>query len=93
MFIHIGSDKMVLAKDIIMILDKSAIIAKNTLEFLQTAKDRGIVRDSDKHVLEQNIKKGRKTAIVMDKKVLFSPISSKTLSKRVNFIDNFTKKK
>ncbi|NLZ54138.1 MAG: DUF370 domain-containing protein, partial [Thermoanaerobacteraceae bacterium] len=37
MFIHIGADKVVLTKDVIMILDKSALSAKDTYEFLQVA--------------------------------------------------------
>ncbi|HHY70909.1 MAG TPA: DUF370 domain-containing protein [Thermoanaerobacterales bacterium] len=86
MFIHIGSDKMVLTKDIIMILDKSAILAKDTSEFLQVAREEGFVYDDDGKMW-QNMHEDKKTAIIMDKKVLFSPISSVTLSKRADFMN------
>ena len=85
MFIHIGSDETVLTKDVIMILDKSALIAKDTSEFLQIAREEGFVSDDEPW---QNITEDKKTAIILDKKVLFSPISSVTLSKRANFIQN-----
>ena len=47
MFIHIGSDETVLTKDVIMILDKSALIAKDTSEFLQVAREEGFVSDDE----------------------------------------------
>ncbi|HHV19531.1 MAG TPA: DUF370 domain-containing protein [Thermoanaerobacterales bacterium] len=86
MFIHIGSDETVLTKDVIMILDKSALIAKDTSEFLQVAREEGFVKDDEKPL--KNLTEDKKTAIILDKKVLFSPISSITLSKRANFIKN-----
>jgi len=82
MFIHIGSDEVVLTKDVIMIMDKSAIKAKDTSEFLQIAKEEGFISDEDWLV---NIA-DRKTAILLDKKVVFSPISSTTLLKRSGFV-------
>jgi hypothetical protein len=86
LFIHIGSDETVLTKDVIMILDKSALIAKDTSEFLQVAREEGFVQDDQETWL--NVTEDKKTAIILDKKVLFSPISSVTLSKRANFIKN-----
>lgn len=86
MFIHIGSDEVVLTKDVIMILDKSALVAKDTSEFLQIAQEEGFVADDDN--LWQKGPEDKKTAIILDKKVLFSPISSVTLSKRADFIKN-----
>ena len=84
LFIHIGSDEVVLTKDVIMILDKSALCAKDTSEFLQVAQEEGFVSDDDG--LWQNATEDKKTAIILDKKVIFSPISSVTLSKRADFI-------
>lgn len=82
MFIHIGSDEVVLTKDVIMIMDKSAINAKDTADFLQIAKEEGFISDEDWAV----DLKDRKSAIVLDKKVVFSPISSTTLLKRAKFV-------
>jgi len=84
LFIHIGSDQVVLTKDVIMILDKSALSAKDTLEFLQIAKEEGFISEDDEW---QNCK-DKKSAIILDKKIIYSPISSVTLSKRANFIKN-----
>ncbi|HHX22738.1 MAG: extracellular matrix regulator RemB [Tepidanaerobacteraceae bacterium] len=84
MFIHIGNNEAVLTKDIIMILDKSALLAKDTSDFLQVSQEEGFIDDDNEHW--QNILKEKKTAIVLDKKILFSPISSVTLSKRSNFL-------
>lgn len=84
MFIHIGSDQVVLTKDVIMILNKSALGAKATLEFVQIAKEEGFVSDDE---IGQN-PKDKKSAIVLDKRIVYSPISSVTLLKRANFVKN-----
>ncbi len=86
MFIHIGGDEVVLTKDVIMILDKSALCAKDTSSFLQIAKEEGSVRENKD--LFCNEADSKKTAVIMDNKVLFSPISATTLSKRADFIKN-----
>ena len=86
MFIHIGGDKVVLTKDVIMILDKSALNAKDTLEFMQVAQEEGFVSDNDK--LLKKTPKDKNSAIILDSKILFSPISSVTLSKRADYIKN-----
>jgi hypothetical protein len=85
LFIHIGSDQVVLTKDVIMILDKSALSAKDTSDFVQIAKEEGFVSDDD-NLWETS--KDKKSAIVLDKKIIYSPISSVTLSKRANFLKN-----
>lgn len=86
MFIHIGGDEVVLTKDVIMILDKSALCAKDTSSFLQIAKEEGFVRENKDLFCDEADSK--KTAVIMDNKVLFSPISATTLSKRADFIKN-----
>lgn len=89
MFIHIGNDEVVFKKDVIMILDKSALSAKDTCEFLQVSKEEGFLNKD----YEMGIKsiEGKKTAVIMDKKVLFSPISSVTLAKRSKFMKEINK--
>ena len=67
-----------------MILDKSALHAKDTSDFLQVSQEEGFIADGNQHW--QNILKEKNTAIIMDKKILFSPISSVTLSRRSNFL-------
>lgn len=78
MFIHIGSDEVVLKKDVIMILDKYALVSKDTSEFLQVAKEEGFFQGEDDM--------DKKSIIICDKKIFFSPISSVTLFKRSNFL-------
>ncbi len=80
MFIHIGNDEVVLTKDVIMILDRYALISKDTSDFLQVAREEGFVVEPS----EQG--KDKKSLIITDKKMIFSPISSVTLLKRADFI-------
>lgn len=86
MFIHIGGDKVVRTKDVIMILDKNALLSKDTSDFLQIAKEEGFVAEGEQSW--QDITEDKKTTIILDKKILFSPISSTTLSKRSRFLKN-----
>ncbi|MCG1011828.1 DUF370 domain-containing protein [Tepidanaerobacter sp. GT38] len=86
MFIHIGGDKVVLTKDVIMILDKSALDAKDTSDFIQVAQEEGFISEDD-ILLNKNCN-DKKSAVILDKKILYSPISSVTLAKRANFIKN-----
>ncbi|HHW01346.1 MAG TPA: DUF370 domain-containing protein [Thermoanaerobacterales bacterium] len=78
MFIHIGSDEVVLKKDVIMILDKYALVSKDTSDFLQVAKEEGFIQGEDDM--------DKKSIIICDKKIFYSPISSVTLLKRSNFL-------
>lgn len=80
MFIHIGSDEVVMKKDMIMILDKYALVSKDTSDFLQVCKDEGFFQGEDGM--------DKKSIIICDKKIFFSPISSVTLFKRSNFLKN-----
>lgn len=80
MFIHIGSNEVVMKKDVIMILDKYALISKDTSDFLQVANEEGFVQGEDD--------RNKKSIIICDKKVYFSPISSVTLLKRSHFLKN-----
>ncbi|HHV39627.1 MAG TPA: DUF370 domain-containing protein [Tepidimicrobium sp.] len=81
MFIHIGNDEVVLTRDVIMILDKETTNSKDTSDFLQVAEEEGFV-EKDTH--DTNAQK--KSLLVLDKKIFFSPISSTTLLKRSKFL-------
>ncbi len=80
MFLHIGSDREILAKSVVSILNISTIEkSKITQEFVQTAKEKGwiesISQDSPKSIIitEEN-----------EKTILYlSPISSVTLQRRI----------
>ncbi len=80
MCIHIGNDEVVLTKDVIMILDRYALISKDTSDFLQVAREEGFVVEPS----EQG--KDKKSLRITDKKMIFFPISSVTLLKRADFI-------
>ncbi|WP_422446234.1 extracellular matrix regulator RemB [Thermoanaerobacterium sp. DL9XJH110] len=80
MFIHIGNDEVVLTKDVIMILDRYSVMSKDTSDFLQVAREEGFIVNDDSA--------DKKSIIISDKKVYFSPISSLTLLKRSNFVKN-----
>jgi hypothetical protein len=80
LFIHIGNDEVVLTKDVIMILDRYSVMSKDTSDFLQVAREEGFIVNDDSA--------DKKSIIISDKKVYFSPISSLTLLKRSNFVKN-----
>jgi hypothetical protein len=81
MFIHLGGDTLVRTKSIVMIInlenkDKSNIIHK----FLQNAHEENLVQKME----GDNFK----SMVVTNKSVYLSPISSVTLKKRAEYIDN-----
>ncbi|MGI6486392.1 MAG: extracellular matrix regulator RemB [Tepidanaerobacteraceae bacterium] len=82
MFIHIGNDQVVLKKDVIMILDKNTLTSKDTSDFLQVAKEEGFVTEI---ISEKD--KDKKSLVITNKNIIFSPISSVTLLKRADFIN------
>ncbi len=82
MFIHIGNDQVVLKKDVIMILDKNTLTSKDTSDFLQVAKEEGFVTEN---ISEKD--KDKKSLVITNKNIIFSPISSVTLLKRADFIN------
>ncbi|NLM42576.1 MAG: DUF370 domain-containing protein [Clostridiales bacterium] len=89
MFIHLGGDVVVPAKDIIAIMDvKSSGISHKTKEFLKTADDEGFIvkisQDEPKSFILTE--RDNKTVIYL------SPISSVTLFKRSNFLDDVSLK-
>jgi hypothetical protein len=81
MFLHLGGDTSTKLKNIIAIINSENALGSSTnREFLKTAEEEGFVQGIDKG----NIK----SIIITDKKVYLSPISSHTLKKRANFIDD-----
>lgn len=79
MFIHIGNGEVVPTEDVIMILDIDTSDSQDTSDFLQIAKEEGFVEEK----LDDEKKK---SLIILDKKIVFSPISSTTLLKRASFV-------
>lgn len=81
MFLHLGADVIVPKKDVIAIIDiKNHHKSRITDEFLQVADEEGFIR----HVTEQG---KAKSFVLTTKHVYYSPISSSTLKKRSDSID------
>ncbi|MBX6395567.1 MAG: DUF370 domain-containing protein [Alicyclobacillaceae bacterium] len=79
MFIHLGGDIMVPAKEVIAILDaKMTEVCDDTRNFLHLADEDGFV---------VRIEPGEgKSLVITTRKVYISPISSLTLKKRAGYI-------
>ncbi|OLS41371.1 extracellular matrix regulator RemB [Bacillus sp. MRMR6] len=75
MYIHIGEDLNIRAKDIIMILDKGSVNSSDSIsDFLKHHEEKLI-----------NLSKNPfKSVVVTQEKVYLSPIASGTLKKRSN---------
>lgn len=75
MYIHVGEDLNIRAKDIIVILDKGCVNSSNLVEeFLEQHKEKLV-----------NLSKNPfKSVVITYDKVYLSPISSGTLKKRSN---------
>lgn len=72
MFLHIGGSRIVFYDEVIGIFNMNLIENPINKEFLETFSAEGYV----------NLKERKKSFIVTDKKIYFSPISSVTLEKR-----------
>ncbi|MDD4834292.1 MAG: extracellular matrix/biofilm biosynthesis regulator RemA family protein [Lutispora sp.] len=89
MFIHLGGDVVVPLKDIIAIMDlESSNVSQNTREFLQTADDEGFIKKISKNSYKSFILSERDNKTV----IYLSPISSVTLLKRSNFLEDISLK-
>ena len=89
MFIHLGGDVVISIKDVISIMDvESSNLSNTTKEFLSIADDEGFIRKISEDEPKSFIltEKDNKTIIYL------SPISSVTLLKRANFIENISLK-
>ncbi|MBN6889947.1 extracellular matrix regulatory protein B [Cytobacillus horneckiae] len=73
MYIHIGEDVLIRAKDLVAIIDKeSASSSMNTEEFLQ--REEGLII---------NLAKGHyKSVVITTDQIYYSPLASATLKKR-----------
>ncbi|MFT9849404.1 extracellular matrix regulator RemB [Aneurinibacillus sp. REN35] len=81
MFIHLGGETVVRAKDVVTILDfHMKQSSKITRQFLQKAEESGRIVALDN---EQT-----KSYVVTKDKVYCSPISSLTLKRRANFLES-----
>ncbi|GEN34698.1 extracellular matrix regulator RemB [Aneurinibacillus danicus] len=81
MFIHLGGEMVVRAKDVIAILDyHMKQSSKITRQFLQKAEENGRIITLGS---EQT-----KSYVVTKDKVYCSPISSLTLKRRANFLES-----
>jgi len=79
MFLHIGQEVSILAKDIVAIFDiKAEHQSESTKEFLRTAEDEGfVVYLTDKP----------NSFVVTTNKIYLSPISTATLRKRLTSLE------
>ena len=85
MFLHIGTDVEILKRDIIAIMDLDSIhYSKDSMDFFENLKEKGKVysvsEDSPKSFVIVNNNK--------DTIIYLSPISSVTLQKRIDFVQN-----
>ncbi len=81
MFIHLGGDKLVSVKNIIMIINLENKNKNNINQnFLKNVREETVVKKLDGNDF--------KAMVVTDDLVYLSPISSMTLKKRADFINN-----
>jgi hypothetical protein len=78
MFLHLGSDRVIPLKNIIAITDMKIVKSGINQNFIQLKRDEKVVED----ISEGN----GKSFIITDKKVYLSAISTLTLKKRAEFI-------
>ena len=80
MFIHLGGDTLVSAREIVAILNAEHTMGANTTkEFIRLETGKGAITrlDGDEY----------KSIIITEKQVYLSPISSLTLKKRAGFVE------
>ncbi|MBM7624296.1 extracellular matrix regulator RemB [Sporohalobacter salinus] len=79
MLLHLGNDYMIPTKDVVMIADIESTDSEITREFLKVAKEEGFIK---------NFAKGEpKSFVLTDETIYYSNISSKTLRKRMNYVN------
>ncbi|WP_053955130.1 extracellular matrix regulator RemB [Inediibacterium massiliense] len=94
MFLHLGKDIVIPIQNIISIIDADSIQkSKYSKEFFKTAEEEGfVIKISDEkiksYVITEEVQIKRKGMEKIVKTIIYySPISSITLQKRSNFID------
>lgn len=81
MFIHLGGDKLINSKSIVAILNADSVMGANSSkEFFKTAQEEGFIANFNQ--------KEYKSIVITDKDIYLSPISTLTLKKRADFVDN-----
>jgi hypothetical protein len=87
MFIHIGGDVVIPMKNVIAILDiETTTLSKDTKEFLRIAEEEGFVEAISEDLPKTFII----TEVEKKSKIYLSPISSVTLHKRSEYIDDIS---
>jgi hypothetical protein len=87
MFIHIGGDVVIPMKNVIAILDiETTTLSKDTKEFLRIAEEEGFVEAISEDLPKTFII----TEVDKKSKIYLSPISSVTLHKRSEYIDDIS---
>lgn len=81
MFLHIGGNISIPTREIIGIFSYSSHENKITGEFLKTFEEKG-------YTLSVDNENQRKSFIVTDKEIYYSPIAANTLKKRANLAFN-----
>lgn len=87
MFIHIGGDVVIPMKNVIAILDiETTTLSKDTKDFLRIAEEEGFVEAISEDLPKTFII----TEVEKKSKIYLSPISSVTLHKRSEYIDDIS---
>lgn len=73
MYIHIGEDVLVRARDIVAIIDKETVLASEYAKEHKERREESVVNLA---------KSSYKSVVVTTEKIYFSPLSSGTLKKR-----------
>jgi len=90
MFLHIGGNVVIPAKNIIAIFDiDSTTVSKDTRDFLKVAEEEGFVESISDDLPKSFII----TEVDKKSKIYLSPISSTTLLKRSLYIKSISKSK
>ncbi|HHW49147.1 MAG TPA: DUF370 domain-containing protein [Clostridiaceae bacterium] len=90
MFLHIGGNVVIPAKNIIAIFDiDNTTVSKDTRDFLKIAEEEGFVEAISPDLPKSFII----TEVDKKSKIYLSPISSTTLLKRSLYVKNMSKKK
>jgi len=87
MFLHIGGNVVIPAKNIIAIFDiDTTTISKDTRDFLKIAEEEGFIESISTDLPKSFII----TEVDKKSKIYLSPISSTTLQKRSSYIKNMS---
>lgn len=99
MFLHLGGDVVVPLKNIISIIDVASVLkSKDSKAFFEVANEEGFIEkitdeEPKSYIITEKIEKKNKGNEKIIKTTIYSsPISSVTLHKRANFIDEIVTK-